>query len=472
MVCSARHELVDRHAEWSESHRDRLIILEPLSDDDSGRMIDELLGNSGLDQAIVARVVAAAEGNPLFVEQMVSMLVDNGTLRRDGDRWVAIGSFGGLRRAADDPRPSGGPPRRPGRGRAGGRRTRLRRRPGLRRGCRGASHRRPAPAGPCRSTCGCSMRKQFVRPDRLDEEDAYRFGHQLIRDTAYGSLLKRERVVLHRAVRRLGRRGQPATRSRDRVRGDPRLPPRAGLPVPHRARTARRRRRAVGRAGVDRDSRRPVDARSGAATSPRQRTCSNVPRASSTTRTPDDPDCSWEPARPTWRSVSSPGPTISSSRPGPRPPATASDRSPRRLSCCACSSACAPRLATSIDDVMRQTLAAIDDLEESDDADALARAWRLLELAHGISGQYRAAGEANTKATEYARQAGDHVLEMRLYASAALVAPNGPDARRRWHRPVRGATADRRARSPRAGHDARRAGPPPGHARGLRTSAR
>ena len=39
--------------------------------------------------------------------------------------------------------------------------------------------------------------KQFVRPDRQDDEDAYRFGHQLIRDTAYGSLLKRERVSLH-----------------------------------------------------------------------------------------------------------------------------------------------------------------------------------------------------------------------------------------------------------------------------------
>ena len=37
---------------------------------------------------IVGRIVTAAEGNPLFVEQMVSMLIDNGTLQRDGEVWV------------------------------------------------------------------------------------------------------------------------------------------------------------------------------------------------------------------------------------------------------------------------------------------------------------------------------------------------------------------------------------------------
>src|SRR5262249_52038941 len=38
--------------------------------------------------------------------------------------------------------------------------------------------------------------KQLVR--RLPDEDViYRFGHQIIRDTAYGSLLKRVRAMLH-----------------------------------------------------------------------------------------------------------------------------------------------------------------------------------------------------------------------------------------------------------------------------------
>ena len=43
-------------------------------------MVEGLLGQSGLTQAIRARVTAAAEGNPLFVEQLVSMLVDEGAI--------------------------------------------------------------------------------------------------------------------------------------------------------------------------------------------------------------------------------------------------------------------------------------------------------------------------------------------------------------------------------------------------------
>ena len=50
LLCSARHELVDRHAAWSEAHADQLIVLAPLSDDDTGRMIDEILGRAGLER--------------------------------------------------------------------------------------------------------------------------------------------------------------------------------------------------------------------------------------------------------------------------------------------------------------------------------------------------------------------------------------------------------------------------------------
>ena len=36
-----------------------------------------------------ARIVTAAEGNPLFVEQMLSMLVDSEALRLEDGRYVA-----------------------------------------------------------------------------------------------------------------------------------------------------------------------------------------------------------------------------------------------------------------------------------------------------------------------------------------------------------------------------------------------
>ena len=81
---------------------------------------------------------------------------------------------------------------------------------------------------------------------------------------------------------------------------------------------------------------------------------------------------------------------------------------------------------TSIDDVMQQTLDGIRDLEGTDDANALARAWRLLTLAYGVSGRYGEAGDANEKAIDYARRAGDRVIEARLHASSAMVAFYGP----------------------------------------------
>jgi len=40
-------------------------------------------------------------------------------------------------------------------------------------------------------------RKEFVKPTTVDEEEAYKFAHLLVRDTAYGSLLKRARASYH-----------------------------------------------------------------------------------------------------------------------------------------------------------------------------------------------------------------------------------------------------------------------------------
>ena len=40
-----------------------------------------LLGETDLDPGVRNKIVEAAEGNPLFVEQMLSMLLDDGILR-------------------------------------------------------------------------------------------------------------------------------------------------------------------------------------------------------------------------------------------------------------------------------------------------------------------------------------------------------------------------------------------------------
>ncbi len=90
LLCSSRPELVEEHAEWIlERDNLRPIVLEPLTIGESSTVIENLLGTTWLDERIRARIVDAAQGNPLFVEQMLSMLIDDGILVHRGDAgWV------------------------------------------------------------------------------------------------------------------------------------------------------------------------------------------------------------------------------------------------------------------------------------------------------------------------------------------------------------------------------------------------
>ena len=98
------------------------------------------------------------------------------------------------------------------------------------------------------------VRKELIRPDKpqLAGEDGFRLRHcsSVTRPTT--ALPKATRADLHE-------RFAPGWSSRDRARRagrDPRLPPRAGLPLPRRARAARRRRADRGGTATP-DGRRP-----------------------------------------------------------------------------------------------------------------------------------------------------------------------------------------------------------------------
>jgi class 3 adenylate cyclase/tetratricopeptide (TPR) repeat protein len=91
LVCPARHELLDIRPAWEKLAASRVVSLEPLSATEAARVAENLLGDAELDSDVRARIVEAAEGNPLFVEQMLSMMVDEGALRREDDRWVPVG---------------------------------------------------------------------------------------------------------------------------------------------------------------------------------------------------------------------------------------------------------------------------------------------------------------------------------------------------------------------------------------------
>ncbi|HYM95701.1 MAG TPA: adenylate/guanylate cyclase domain-containing protein [Candidatus Sulfotelmatobacter sp.] len=65
------------------------VRLEPLSSEDSRALVANLLAIESLPVQTRDLVLAKAEGNPFFVEEVIRMLIDREAIVRDGDRWVA-----------------------------------------------------------------------------------------------------------------------------------------------------------------------------------------------------------------------------------------------------------------------------------------------------------------------------------------------------------------------------------------------
>jgi class 3 adenylate cyclase/tetratricopeptide (TPR) repeat protein len=198
LVCTARHDLVERSPDWSTGPRAERIVLERLDPEEAGAIAEHLLGQAGLDERARARIIEASEGNPLFVEQMISMLVDEGLIRFEHGCWRAAP---GIDEAVVPPTIHAllaarldylEPDER--------------------------SVIEPAAvvghvfvADAVRHLTPDRMRddvgrhlgslsdKQLVLPDlsRSLEEEAFRFHHILIRDTAYEGILKRARATYH-----------------------------------------------------------------------------------------------------------------------------------------------------------------------------------------------------------------------------------------------------------------------------------
>ncbi|HET6985061.1 MAG TPA: adenylate/guanylate cyclase domain-containing protein, partial [Kribbella sp.] len=89
VVCTARPELDEIVRGWSVGVPDaRRLPLGPLADGDIDVLLDHLLDGMRLPEPVAARIVAAADGNPLFVEELVRMLVDDGVIVRTDDGWL------------------------------------------------------------------------------------------------------------------------------------------------------------------------------------------------------------------------------------------------------------------------------------------------------------------------------------------------------------------------------------------------
>ena len=72
------------------------IRLDPLSSDDARSLVANLLEIESLPEKARELILAKAEGNPFFVEEVIRMLIDRGAIQREGDRWIATASVAGV----------------------------------------------------------------------------------------------------------------------------------------------------------------------------------------------------------------------------------------------------------------------------------------------------------------------------------------------------------------------------------------
>ncbi len=199
LVCLARQELLELRPAWGGGKVAATTIrLEPLSDEESAALIGNLLGSAGLDEGARRRIASAAEGNPLFVEEMLETLIDDGRLVRRNSHWEPAGDLSDL----------AVPPTIQALLAARLERLGAEERSVMERGAvEGKVFHRGAvlelAPEPIRPALGAHLmalvRKELVRPDRptFAGEEAFRFRHLLIRDAAYQAMPKETRADLH-----------------------------------------------------------------------------------------------------------------------------------------------------------------------------------------------------------------------------------------------------------------------------------
>jgi class 3 adenylate cyclase/tetratricopeptide (TPR) repeat protein len=194
LLCMARPELLDANPGWGGGKFNATsVLLEPLDERESRELLDNLLGERELAM-IRERVAEAAEGNPLFVEEMLAMLIDDGILERRNGGWTAMGDVESISVPASI------------QALLSARLERLAEPERAVVGCaaiEGKVFHHGAVASLFGDEVGAHLqalvRKELVRPEATDlpGEEAFRFRHLLIRDAAYESMPKERRADLH-----------------------------------------------------------------------------------------------------------------------------------------------------------------------------------------------------------------------------------------------------------------------------------
>ena len=185
LLCLARPELLDTRPAWGSG----AVALRPLTREEAVALIRELPEAQGVDEEALTDVLDAAEGNPLFLEQLTTVAAEQGLQHGRIPPSLDALLASRLDRLESDER---------------------------------AVLERAAVAGreftraavealweteETGAVSRCLMaftRRRLVRPDRTAAagDDAFRFDHVLIREAAYAAITKGERARLHERLAR------------------------------------------------------------------------------------------------------------------------------------------------------------------------------------------------------------------------------------------------------------------------------
>jgi len=193
VIAIARPEFLEQRRDWSSGKpNSTTITLDPLSPHDTGTLISRLLEIEALPADLRAQIIERSAGTPLFCEEFIHMLIDEGHLIHEGASWRATGAIDQIRvpqsiNAVLAARLDGLPDSEKSVLQAAsviGQRFSL---PQL----------QDMTGGEELDDTVESLRRKglLIGDDGADDDLAFR--HLLIRDAAYGSLPKSERAALH-----------------------------------------------------------------------------------------------------------------------------------------------------------------------------------------------------------------------------------------------------------------------------------
>jgi class 3 adenylate cyclase/tetratricopeptide (TPR) repeat protein len=187
VVCLTRPELLDRQPNWFTANGSRTVIrLEPLDEEDSEALLELLRGDSDVSPELLARIRQGAEGNPLFAEQMLAMMLADGEPSAEFAIPPSIHALLDARLDRLEPEERAVIERAAVVGREF---------------WRGAIQALSPPGE--RDVVGPALmalvRKELIHPHTsiFPEEDGFQFRHILIKDAAYLGIPKATRALLH-----------------------------------------------------------------------------------------------------------------------------------------------------------------------------------------------------------------------------------------------------------------------------------